>query len=150
MNIHNRRLTSHRDGFLDGSHVKFRIDRGSEAGWKFNRVALDAGKSSYRECHGVNPRPQVHDGVAALAVGDRGPHFFDKRGTRRFDRYAWQHPSRGIGDKTGEGTLRPCHRRTERKQESPKCDDGPNESESHWTSFVFDVPANQSNRQWSS
>ena len=109
LDVHDRRLTGHRDGFFHRADAHVAVHRRREVGGQHHLVATERLEATEREGHGVLAGPQIHDAIQPRAVGDGGAHLVDQCRARGFDGHTREHPTGRVAHNAGDaaaGVLR--------------------------------------------
>ena len=96
LHVDDRRLTGHRDRFLERADFQVEVHRGHEVPRQLDAFAFECGEALQRRRHRVRARPQIHDAILAVGVGDDRTDLFNQYRAGGFDCGARQHPSRGV------------------------------------------------------
>ena len=116
LDVDHRRLARHRHRLLERADPEVGVDRHGGVGGNDDAVALERAEPGQREGDLVGARPQIDDGVPAVAVGHHAARLLDENGTGRFHGDAGQDRSRRVLHEPGDCALRRGDRGQEREQ----------------------------------
>ena len=94
LDVDHRRLARHRHRFLERADAEVGVERHGRVGGHDDAVALERAEPGQGKDDRIGTRPQVHDRVPAVAVGDDATGFLDEDGAGGFDGDARQNGSR--------------------------------------------------------
>ena len=106
--VDHRARAGHGNRFFDAADAHVGVDVRGEPGAQHDPFADDRVEPGQREGDRVDAGPQLGDGVAPLAVGDRDALLFDEDRAGGCDGDARQDGAGGVADDAGDaGVLRP-------------------------------------------